>query len=62
MSAVFWPLPPKTKPDIPSHLGMSGILCAGDVLLSHEVAPAVPWALTVLTSVFGMGTGVALSL
>ena len=35
---------------------------AGDVLLSHKVALAVPWALTGLTAVFGMGTGVALSL
>ena len=46
---------------------MTGIMMpvkisAGDDLLSHEVALAVPWALTVLTSVFGMGTGVALSL
>ncbi len=35
---------------------------AGDGLLSHEVSLAVPSALTGLTSVFGMGTGVALSL
>ncbi len=34
---------------------------AGDGLLSHEVSLAVPSALTDLTSVFGMGTGVALS-
>ena len=34
----------------------------GDVLLSHAVAHAVPSALRGLTSVFGMGTGVALSL
>src|SRR5215510_10431731 len=31
----------------------------GGVLLSHRVAPAVPSALESLTSVFGMGTGVA---
>jgi hypothetical protein len=31
----------------------------GDVLLSHTVTHAVPSALKVLTSVFGMGTGVA---
>jgi hypothetical protein len=31
----------------------------GSVLLSHRVAPAVPSALESLTSVFGMGTGVA---
>ncbi len=34
----------------------------GLVLLSHTAARAVPSALKVLTSVFGMGTGVALSL
>ena len=33
----------------------------GDVLLSHQVALAVPLALRDFTSVFGMGTGVALS-
>jgi hypothetical protein len=31
----------------------------GGVLLSHRVSPAVPSALEGLTSVFGMGTGVA---
>ena len=31
----------------------------GDALLSHKVTLAVPSALEVLTSVFGMGTGVA---
>ncbi len=31
----------------------------GDVLLSQGAAPQVPSALAVLTSVFGMGTGVA---
>ena len=34
----------------------------GNVLLSHTVARAVPSALRGLTAVFGMGTGVALSL
>ena len=34
----------------------------GLVLLSHTAAHAVPSALKGLTSVFGMGTGVALSL
>jgi hypothetical protein len=34
----------------------------GDVLLSQGVYPQVPSALTGLTSVFGMGTGVTLSL
>ena len=37
-------------------------LKAGDVVLSHRVAPAVPSALRGLTTVFGMGTGVALAL
>ena len=31
----------------------------GDDRLSHAVARAVPWALEGLTTVFGMGTGVA---
>ena len=31
----------------------------GDALLSHKVSLAVPSALEGLTSVFGMGTGVA---
>src|SRR5688572_21546434 len=35
---------------------------AGDVVLSHRASPAVPSALRGLTTVFGMGTGVALSL
>ena len=34
----------------------------GDDLLSHQVSLAVPSALRSLTSVFGMGTGVASSL
>ena len=34
----------------------------GGVLLSHTATHAVPSAMKVLTSVFGMGTGVALSL
>jgi hypothetical protein len=34
----------------------------GDVLLSQGVYPQVPSALTGLTAVFGMGTGVTLSL
>src|SRR5229473_496492 len=34
---------------------------AGGGLLSHDLAVAVPSALTGLTTVFGMGTGVALS-
>ena len=35
---------------------------SGGDLLSQGVYPQVPSALTVLTSVFGMGTGVTLSL
>ncbi len=38
------------------------IINPGLVLLSHTAARAVPSALKGLTSVFGMGTGVALSL
>ncbi len=34
---------------------------SGDVLLSQGISPQVPSALTGLTSVFGMGTGVTLS-
>ena len=34
---------------------------AGGGLLSHGLSTAVPSALTGLTTVFGMGTGVALS-
>jgi hypothetical protein len=34
---------------------------AGDVVLSHPVSRAVPSALRGLTTVFGMGTGVALA-
>ncbi len=40
----------------------AGFRCeAGGGLLSHDLAVAVPSALTGLTTVFGMGTGVALS-
>ena len=35
---------------------------AGDGLLSRELSPGVPSALSGLTTVFGMGTGVALTL
>ena len=35
---------------------------AGDVVLSHTISRAVPSALRGLTTVFGMGTGVALAL
>src|SRR6267143_3938753 len=42
-------------------LDVVGLLKAGGGLLSHPLAGAVPSALTGLTTVFGMGTGVALS-
>ena len=40
-------------------LSITGLQNPGSVLLSHRVSPAVPSALESLTSVFGMGTGVA---
>ena len=48
----------------PSHVSEKGchLKAAGSYLLSHSVAAAVPSAQRGLTSVFGMGTGVALSL
>ena len=45
-----------TKPEILSDPGLHE---AGDGLLSHHLAVAVPSALQGLTAVFGMGTGVA---
>ena len=48
----------RKNPDKPC--GLSGFY-PGDDLVSHAVARAVPSALRGLTSVFGMGTGVALS-
>ena len=51
---------PKIKnPD--ESCGSSGFFNSGDDLVSHKVALAVPSALRGLTSVFGMGTGVTLS-
>ena len=47
------------NPDEP--FGSSGFFNPGNDLVSHAVARAVPSALRGLTSVFGMGTGVALS-
>ena len=35
------------------------MIIPGDILLSHTVTSAVPSALEGLTTVFGMGTGVA---
>ena len=48
-----------------SHLSMRGLfvcLNPGNDLVSHKVALAVPSAQRGLTSVFGMGTGVTLSI
>ena len=49
-----------TKPGIPCE-EVPGFVMekAGDGLLSHHLAMAVPSALQGLTAVFGMGTGVA---
>src|SRR2546423_14149353 len=46
-----------------SRRGQSGlsVFNPGNYLISHKVALAVPSALRGLTSVFGMGTGVTLS-
>jgi hypothetical protein len=52
--------PYKEKPDVMSHVGLQ--LTAGSDLLSHTVSHAVPSAVSGLTSVFGMGTGVTLIL
>ena len=57
--AVFFPQHKKGPP-----LGgpFPEMMSPGNVLLSHAVAHAVPSALRGLTTVFGMGTGVAPSL
>ena len=47
------------SPTLPSRKDRALVVIPGDVLLSHKVALAVPSALEGLTSVFGMGTGVA---
>jgi hypothetical protein len=58
-----WPNRPRTQKKSPRFAqGLFIFRNPGDVLLSQGVAPQVPSALTVLTSVFGMGTGVAPSL
>src|SRR5437762_5443729 len=49
----------KTKPR--RALRLLGVFIPGNDLVSHAVARAVPSALRGLTSVFGMGTGVTLS-
>ena len=49
----------KTKSPHQSWCGLSGGIYPGSDLLSHAVAHEVPSALEGLTSVFGMGTGVA---
>ena len=61
---VAWPAEgssrKKKKPEVIAHLGLGDF--PGSDLLSHKVALAVPSAVAGLTSVFGMGTGVALLL
>ena len=55
----FWSGGTAKNPDDP--FGSSGFFNPGNYLVSHKVALAVPSALRGLTSVFGMGTGVTLS-
>ena len=50
------PPPPSREVTGAGHRG------AGDGLLSRGLSPGVPSALSGLTTVFGMGTGVALTL
>ena len=50
---------PARSPDIGDRAGWMKVF--GGVLLSHTASHAVPSALKSLTSVFGMGTGVASS-
>src|SRR5437879_2098183 len=50
------------KPDVKSTSGFWLGDTPGSDLLSHRVSPTVPSAVAGLTSVFGMGTGVALLL
>ncbi len=54
---------PRT-PRGPPHVSATGLVDrgAGDGLLSRGLATGVPSALSGLTTVFGMGTGVALTL
>ena len=52
----------KHEPPIPRREGRGVRRGAGDGLLSRELSPGVPSALSGLTTVFGMGTGVALTL
>ena len=47
------------KNENPATVGGVFVFNPGDDLLSHAVTHAVPSALEGLTSVFGMGTGVA---
>ncbi len=55
-------MPKTTKNADPEGVALSVRLNSGDVLLSQGISTQVPSALTGLTSVFGMGTGVTLSL
>ena len=58
-SGILHPCTAKAPPGLPRWGSFSKIPC-GD-LLSHTVTHAVPSAQRGLTSVFGMGTGVTLS-
>ena len=57
-------LPEKTQPPLHGYAihAAGAAKGAGDGLLSRELSPGVPSALSGLTTVFGMGTGVALTL
>jgi hypothetical protein len=55
-------LGPKTPKSASPRAALFNNKNSGDVLLSQGISPQVPSALTGLTSVFGMGTGVTLSL
>ena len=50
------------EPDMKLDVGLFSVITAGSDLLSHTVSRAVPSAVSGLTSVFGMGTGVTLIL
>ena len=55
-------MPGAPKKKARANAGLSSNIDPGNVLLSHAVSHAVPSAQRGLTAVFGMGTGVALSL
>ena len=55
-------LPVQRKRPTERMLDVGLVIIPGSDLLSHRVASAVPSAVAGLTTVFGMGTGVALLL